>query len=164
MSLHEGASVSFRSLQATWPNKMDAKAAILWSSLAKLFDIQGHTGIKWQSRASNSGSLNPATILLLTTLLALTAGRKRLIKTSPNCCNFNLPLNACNVFKFFIITHSRYLVCYLTHSINIRSEYFHSNNCNSSFFFLFSHSNTHFHERKTDFILPSFLKVKIEAT
>lgn len=35
MNLHEWANVSLRSLQYTWPNKMDAKAAVSWSSLAK---------------------------------------------------------------------------------------------------------------------------------
>lgn len=30
----EGASFSLRPLQATWPHKMDAEAAVSWSSLA----------------------------------------------------------------------------------------------------------------------------------
>ena len=34
------ASVSSRPQQATWPHKMDAEAAILWSSLAKLSTIR----------------------------------------------------------------------------------------------------------------------------
>ena len=34
----EGSSVGVSSLKATWPNKMDVKAVIPWSSLAKLFD------------------------------------------------------------------------------------------------------------------------------
>ena len=31
-----GASVTSSSLKATWPHKMDAEAAVLWNSLAKL--------------------------------------------------------------------------------------------------------------------------------
>ena len=34
--MDEKAGVSFRSLQATWPNRMDVKTAIPWSSLANL--------------------------------------------------------------------------------------------------------------------------------
>lgn len=34
--MDEKAGVSFRSLQATWPNRMDVKTAIAWSSLANL--------------------------------------------------------------------------------------------------------------------------------
>ena len=33
------ASVSSMTLQATWPHKVDAKAAILWSGLAKLSTV-----------------------------------------------------------------------------------------------------------------------------
>lgn len=36
MHLHEGTGVSLKSLQATGPKTMDAEAAILWYSLAKL--------------------------------------------------------------------------------------------------------------------------------
>ena len=33
MGLCEGAGVSLRSLQADWPNKIDAEAAITWNEL-----------------------------------------------------------------------------------------------------------------------------------
>lgn len=36
MYLHEGASVSLKSLQAAWPNKMEVEAATAWSILANL--------------------------------------------------------------------------------------------------------------------------------
>ena len=36
MHVHKGTSVHLRSLQATWPNKIDAKAAISWCNLVKL--------------------------------------------------------------------------------------------------------------------------------
>lgn len=34
--LHEGANVSLKSVKAVWPNTMDDKATMVWSSLAKL--------------------------------------------------------------------------------------------------------------------------------
>lgn len=34
-ALKGGASINSRPLQATWPHKMEAEAAILWSCLAK---------------------------------------------------------------------------------------------------------------------------------
>ena len=33
MNVHKGTSVHLRSLQATWPNKIDAKTAISWCNL-----------------------------------------------------------------------------------------------------------------------------------
>lgn len=36
MHVHKGTSVHLRSLQATWPNKIDARAAISWCNLVKL--------------------------------------------------------------------------------------------------------------------------------
>ena len=40
MCFHAGSGISLRSLQPTWPNKMDAEAAIPWSSLAQLSTLR----------------------------------------------------------------------------------------------------------------------------
>ena len=60
MCSHERASVSLRQLQDTWSNKMDAEAAIPWSSLAKHSKVgDGQLHQPWQEEGMVTKSTDP---------------------------------------------------------------------------------------------------------
>lgn len=60
MHVHKGTSVHLRSLQATWPNKIDARAAISWCNLVKLSTDLDNT-INQLDLADICRTLHPAT-------------------------------------------------------------------------------------------------------
>ena len=132
-----GGDVNLRSLQVSWPNKMDAKAAIPCSSLAKLSTptvtqvLSGKVGLRTQTVINLQ--LYSFSLCFITSHWQKEKEPSRHVPTAVISTCPSIPGMFLN---FSFLTYSRHLVCYLTHSINIRYEYLHSNNYYSSFSFL----------------------------